>query len=206
MTRRSISVSILILLLASISAAQEPASATQAPAQTLVFNIEILEFNSDVAKEIERLAQDRARVERLAAEGKMRPVADLVVRTRSGEGATVRAGQRVPVHASSLQNTPQVQYENTGLSVTITPTLTTGNQVLAALSLELTAVDRSTGTLTPAFVSRSSQHRIRMKLNERVILVSLVQQGSLLPGTPDSRASESAYGNFVVLLSARMID
>lgn len=206
MTRRSFSVSIVILLFASISAAQEPAASAQAAAQTLVFSVEVLEFSPDLAKDLERLAQDRARIERLTAEGKLRPVADLVIRTRSGESATVRVGQRIPVQTSSLQNVPQVQYENTGLSVAISPTLTSGNQVLAALNLELTAVDRSTGNLTPAFVSRSFQDRIRMKLNERIILVSVVQQGSLMGDKPNSQSSETAYGNFVVLLSARVLD
>ncbi len=206
MTRRSFSVSILILLFASMSAAQEPASSTQASTQTLVFNVEVLEFSADLAKDLERLAQDRARIERLIAEGKLRPVADLVIRTRSGESATVRVGQRIPVHTSSLPSTPQVHYENTGLSVVLTPTLTPNNQILAALNLELTAVDRSTGNLTPAFISRSFQDRIRMKLNERIILVSVVQQGSLMAGNPDSQSSGSAGGNFVVLLSARMLD
>lgn len=206
MTRRSLGLCVVILLLASNSAAQEPVSSSQASAQTLVFNIEVLEFSAELAKDIERLAQDRARLERLTAEGKLRPVADLMIRTRSGEGSTARVGQRVPIQTSSLQNTPQVQYENTGLSVAITPTLAPNNQILAALNLELTAVDRSTGTFTPAFVSRSLQDRVRLRLNERVVLLSVVQQGSLLPSRPDRQTSDSAYGNFLVLLSVKMPD
>jgi type II secretory pathway component GspD/PulD (secretin) len=51
---------------------------------------------------LESLAKDKARLDSLIAEGKARPVASLQMRTRSGEAASARVGQRVPIQTGTL--------------------------------------------------------------------------------------------------------
>jgi type II secretory pathway component HofQ len=197
-------VPISTLLIASVAAGQTPAGAAQGTARTLVFNLEVLEFSTDLAREIERLAQDRGRIDRLTAEGKVRPVSEIQVRTKSGESASIHTGQRIPIQTASVQGVPQVQYENTGLNLDITPTLTPDDRIAANLKIDLSSVARMAPNST--FFQRSFSTRVSMKPNERVILLSVVQQGGLWPSSSNATTSDSAYGNYLVLLTAKVLD
>jgi type II secretory pathway component GspD/PulD (secretin) len=194
---------ILCLIGSNSVSAQEPASSSQQ--KTLVFNFEVLEFSKDLAREIDRLAQDRGRIDKLTAEGKIRPISSVQLRTRPGESASARVGQRVPLQVSS-QPQSQVQYENTGLNIDITPNLMADSAITAALKIELTAVARGGSTTTPAFLQRSLTDRVRMKPGESTVLLSVVQHGSLWPGLSEPQSSEAESSNFVVLLTARILD
>jgi len=190
----------LILLIASVVVAQTPTVSTQAR-RTLMFNVELLEFNADLAREIERAAQDRARLDRLTAEGRVRPMGEIQVRTRSGEPASVRMGQRIPIQTASAQ----VQYENTGMTLDITPELLPEERVLASMKLDLSTTANG-ATTTPYFSTRSFVSKLNLKPNERVVLLSVVQQGSLWPVTPGTPARDAAYGNYLLLISVRILD
>ncbi|HET9532196.1 MAG TPA: hypothetical protein VFQ92_17685 [Blastocatellia bacterium] len=206
MKRRFLNLFVLLLLLASIALAQAPAARDEAAAaRTLLFNVEILEFSAELGREIEKLAQDRARIDRLTSEGRVRPVADVLIRTRAGESARTRLGQRVPV-PSTTQNPQQVQYDNTGLNITISPNLLADNIILVGINIELSAMAKTAGSPHPIFFQRTFSENVRMKPGERIILLSAVQQGALWPGAAGSRSDDTGYGNFVVLLTARVLD
>ena len=204
MRRLFSTVPISMLLIASVAVGQNPAGVAQNDPKTIVFNLEVLEFSTDLAKEIERLAQDRARIDRLTAEGKVRPVSDVQVRTKPGESASIRMGQRVPVQFSAVQGPAQIQYENTGLTVELTPNLTVDGRITANLKIDMSAVAR-TGA-NPVFSQRSFTTRVSVRPNERVILLSVVQQGTLWPSSPNATAAVSSFGNYVLLLSAKLLD
>ena len=196
-------VPIFLLLLASVAVSQTPVGDTT---KTLVFNLELLEFSPDLLKDIEKLAQDRSRLDRLTADGKVRPMSDLQIRTRPGEPASIRMGQRVPTQiASSVQGIPQIQYENTGLSVDISPSLAPADRVLASLKVELSFLAKN-GTPNPTFCQRSYSSKVNLKPNEKALLFSIVQQGSLWPSVPNQPASDATYGNYVLLLTVRVVD
>ena len=203
MRRLFSTVPISMLLIASVAVGQTPAGVAQNDVKTIVFNLEVLEFSTDLAKEIERLAQDRARIDRLTAEGKMRPVSDIQVRTKPGEPVSMRVGQRIPVQGPG-QGVQQIQYENTGLTLDLTPNLTADGRISASLKLDFSSVARA--AVGPVFSQRSFVTKVNMKPNERVALLSAVQQGSLWLSSSNASAADSAYGNYVVLLSAKILD
>jgi type II secretory pathway component GspD/PulD (secretin) len=192
----------LIFLIAPSAPAQAAKESAQTTDTTIIFNIEILDFNPDLARELESLARERARIERLIADGKLRPLAALQVRTRSGETASIRSGQRIPVQtATSPQSPHQTQYENTGLNIEITPGLLSDDRIAVSLKIELSMVLKSASALNPAFIQWSFNDRVRVKPNETAMLISLAQRG---PSSASDQRNDS--GNFVVLLTARAPD
>ena len=199
------SVPVLLLLVVSVVAAQTPAGSSQARSRILVFKLEILEFNLDLARDIERTAQDSSRLERLTAESKVRPLGEIQVRTRSGEPARVSLGQRVPFNLSQPDRAPQIQYENTGISLDITPDLQEGDRVFASIKLDLTTTARGSSA-NPTFSQRSFVNKVSLKPNERAMLLSVVQQGGLWPGASNSTASDVVYGNYLLVISVRILD
>ena len=93
---------VLVCLLAASTSAQEPRPVTRPAERTIIIDISMVEVNLNRTEDLERLAKDKARLDSLIAEGKARPVASLQMRTRSGEMATARIGQRVPIQTGTL--------------------------------------------------------------------------------------------------------
>ena len=201
MKRLSWRVPISLLLLASVVVSQTPVR----DAKTLVFNLEVLEFSTDLVKDIERLAPDRGRMDRLSTEGKVRPLSDIQVRMRPGEPASIHMGQRAPAQVGPAgQGMPQIQYENSGLSLDITPSLS-DDRVVASLKIEL-SFQAKNGTPNPTFCQRSYSSKVSLKPNERAILLSIVQQGNLWPSASSATANDASYGNYLLLLTVRVLD
>lgn len=92
----------LVCLLAAQASAQEAKLTTRSVERTIVLDINMVEVNLNRTGDLEKLAKDKARLDSLIAEGKARPVASLQMRTRSGEAATARIGQRVPIQTGTL--------------------------------------------------------------------------------------------------------
>src|SRR5215216_6687100 len=92
----------LVCLLAASASAQEPRPVTQPVERTIVLDISMVEVSLNRTEDLEMIAKDKARLDRLISEGKARPVASLQIRTRSREQATARIGQRVPIQTSTL--------------------------------------------------------------------------------------------------------
>ncbi|HEX8091275.1 MAG TPA: hypothetical protein VF762_20635, partial [Blastocatellia bacterium] len=95
-------VAVLVCLLAASASAQEARPVTRTVERTIVLDISMVEVNLNRTEDLERIAKDKARLDSLIAEGKARPIASLQMRTRSGEMATARIGQRVPIQTGSL--------------------------------------------------------------------------------------------------------
>src|SRR6476619_2625360 len=106
--KQALSVVGLVLLSAVVTAAQDSKQTSQTPARSVVLDIDVLDVNLDQRGEIERTVKDKRSLDRLIAEGKARPIAGIQVRARTGEQASARMGQRVPIQASTTaQGTPQ---------------------------------------------------------------------------------------------------
>jgi hypothetical protein len=198
----------LVFLLTLTAAAQEP-KISQPPGRAIVLDIDIIDLNPEQRGEFEKIIKDKRSIERFIAEGKARPIAGIQLRARSGGQATARMGQRVPVQASTTsQGTPQIQYENTGLNVTVEPRLTESDRIEIKLNLDLTAVVRNDNVLTPTFVQRTVSDVFNVRPGEPAFVVSVTQYEGLLPSLPrtGSRPGDYGGGNFVIVLTARIVD
>lgn len=199
----------IVLLSAAVTAAQEPKQSSQSLARTVVLDIDVLEVSVDQRGEIEKIVKDKRSLDRMIAEGKVRPIAGIQVRARTGEQASARMGQRVPIQASTTaQGTPQIQYENTGLNVDVEPRMAESDRIAIKLKIELTAVVRNENILAPTFVQRTFNDIVNVRPGEPVVLVSVTQHEGLLPASqkPGSKPAEQAGGNFVIVLTARLLD
>jgi len=199
----------LVFFLTVAASAQEPKQTSQSPARTVVIDIDVIDVNLDQRSEIEKIINDKRSLERLVVDGKARPIAGIQVRARSGEQATARIGQRVPVQASTTtQGTAQIQYENTGLNVDVQPRILESRRLEIKLHLELTAVVRNENPLAPTFVQRAISDVVSVLAGEPVLLLNVTQHEGLLPPAPNTRSRPGAQvgGDFVVVLNARILD
>jgi len=207
--KQALSVVGLVLFSAVVTAAQDLKQTSQTPARSVVLDIDVLDVNLDQRGEIERTVKDRRSLDRLIAEGKARPIAGIQVRARTGEQASARMGQRVPIQASTTaQGTPQIQYENTGLNVDVEPRMVDTDRLAIKLKIELTAVVRNENILAPTFVQRTVNDFVHVRPGESVVLVSVTQHEGLLPPSSKSasKPGEQGGGNFVIVLTARLMD
>ncbi len=198
---------ILSWLAASASYAQDPALSDQAIWRTIVIDISVIDFNHDAIEDVERGLKDRARLNKLIAEKKARSVMEIQVRARSKESSSARVGQRVPIQSStSPQGMPQIQYENTGLNVDVSPVLLSGDQIEIKLRIELSGAMRGAGSLSPVFFQRTFSDNVLVKQGETSVLLSVIQHELLWPSSPAAPNVEGSQGNFAVLLTARIAD
>lgn len=198
----------LVFLLVLTAAAQEGKQTSQPSARTIVLDIDIIDLNPEQRGEFEKILRDKRSLDRMIADGKARPIAGIQLRARSGGQATARMGQRVPVQASTTaQGTPQIQYENTGLNVNVEPRIE-GDWITIKLSMDLTAVVRNENVLTPTFVQRTVSDFVHVRPGEPALLVSVTQYEGLLPSLPRTGSKPGDYGggNFVIVLTARLVD
>ena len=193
---------ILLMSMSSVTYAQGPdAAAAQGGDVSLSFDIEVLDFNTDLGPEISRLVLDKARLDRMIAERRIRQVASLQVRAKSGESAAIQVGQRVPVLGPQTpQGTRQTQLDNTSLTVNISPVFF-DNRIQVSLRVEFSGVTRSEGTGEPGSIQRTFSNKVRLKPNERAVLLGVVQQSGLWPAPTDI-----SHGNLVIILTGRVID
>lgn len=201
MYRRSLNAAAALFLVVLTTFAQQPVAAQQPSTQSFVFNLEIFEFNGDLAREIERLSMDRPRLERMIADGKVRPIADLLMRTRSGETGTVRAGQRFPI-----QSGPGVQYENTGTNVDLNATLLADGKISVGIKIEMTSVARGALPQYPVFTIRTLSDRVQVKPNERAVVTSFAQHDPMPPGSSSSQSLETPSRNLLVVITPRLVE
>ncbi|HSB07983.1 MAG TPA: hypothetical protein VLM38_00615 [Blastocatellia bacterium] len=199
----------LVFLLAVTASAQEPNRPAQPPARTIVMDIDVIDVNLDQAGDLEKIVKDKRLFDRLMADGKGRPIAGIQVRGLSGEATSARMGQRVPVQTSTTtQGTQQLQYENTGLNVDVTPRLLDAERIIIKLRIELSAVVRNENILAPTFIQRTMSDVVTVRPGETSLLLSVTQHEGLLPALPKtgSRPGDSSPGNFVIVLNARLAD
>ncbi len=223
--KRLLSIMTVVVCLCAAASAQDQKNTSQSSERTVIMDLSVVEVSADRIDEIEKIVKEKGRLDSLIAQGKARPTASVQLRARSGERATTRVGQRVPVQIATLPGwprgaqrdsdqahlvaaaAPMVQYENTGLSVNALPKILQGGYIEVNLNLEMTALDQSTGTLTPTFVQRSLTDLVRVRDGETAILLGVVQHAAFWPtASQGSPPADQSRGSFVVLLTARLVD
>ena len=193
----------VVCLLAGIAIAQgqEPS----AP-DSISLEIKVIDISADRLETLETAVKDQASLNRLIAEGKVRPVSTVQVHTRPGDSVVTHVGQRIPVTTSTGTPAPQFEYQNTGLRINARPSVIKGDQITVKIELELTALDISTGRFTPSFSHTSLAETVKMKSGETVILLGIIQHDSQRPGATRAAqaTAEQPHGSFAILLTARL--
>ena len=213
-----------ICLVSSLTIAAQGQQRTEGKVQAFVLEVNIVEVTELQRDDIEKIEKSVEQLTRLTSEGKAKLVASLRVRTRAGEGFSARIGQRIPIQTGGLPayrpadgsgpgaaNSPQVavpqlQYENTGLSVDGNSVAVGDGMLDIKFKLEMSGLDRSTGRLTPTFIQRTLSDVIRMKEGETAIPMGLIQQEP--PWAPPGQGSSSANpakGGFIILLTTKPV-
>lgn len=203
-----VTVVVCLFTLAAMAYGQQPSGRN-----SIVLDIHVIDVSADRIEGLEDAVKDKAGLDRLISEGKARPVASARMRAGSGEPATAHVGQRIPVQTVTVPIAagvfkPEFQYENTGFSIEAHPRVIDGDQIAVRIKLDLTALDTSTGRVTPAFIQRSVTDNVQLRSGEMIILLGVVQHESLWPGSiqTDTTQASSPRGNFVVLLAARLVN
>jgi general secretion pathway protein D len=131
--------------------------------------------------------------------GKGKLLASTQVHVLDNEQNAVRIGQRVPIQTASIPSyysptvpgsttpgqtpgvnnvfatgIPQIQYENVGLNIDLTPNVYE-DEVQMKMKIEATSVDGSTGTLTPTFNQRTMQSIARVKDGQTTLVAGVSQ-------------------------------
>ncbi|HJQ26420.1 MAG TPA: hypothetical protein VKA60_21075 [Blastocatellia bacterium] len=215
---------LLMLCVLALAINAQEKTPTRSAERTVILDLRMAEINSTRAEDLERIAREKNRLEAMIAEGSAQPVATLQMRMRPNEQNRVSIGQRVPVQAATLPvitahpggqspqpgfGVPQINYEFGGLTVKALPRLLAGDQIEVSLELEMTGVDRSTGNFTPTFTQRTMHETVLLRQNEPALLMGLIQDVMLAPAISRSSNTQPVSqprGNFVVLVSARLID
>jgi hypothetical protein len=193
----------LMFLLVISAAAQDPRQTSQLPPRTILLDIDVLDVTTEHRADIERTIKDKRTFDRLVADGKIHLIAGVQIRTRSGEQASSRSGQRVPIQtATTAQSAAQMQYENTGLSVDVSPKLIDTDRISISLKIDLNAVVKNENSLSPAFLQRTISDVVNIRNGETAIIVSVSQQEGLIqPNKPKDQAE-----SFVIAMTARLLD
>ena len=167
----------------------------------IVLEVNVVETSGYKSEEIDKI-EKRDQLSRLIAEGKLKVIASLQMRTRVGESFNATAGQHIPIQRATLPfyrqtegttpdrrdtsrsqvfqgiaaGIPQIEYRSPGLTVVGNSTKAADNLLDLNLKVELSGVDRSTGSLTPSFTQLSCAGAIRMKESETAVLMNAIQQ------------------------------
>ena len=229
MSRRLLTVMFLVCCALSITAAAQGQGKSSTGARTIVLEVSIVATEGSQVNAIAAAKASREAISRLIADGKANLIANLQVRTRTGESFSARAGQRIPIQTATapafrtnersptdsrepLQSqavsigVPRIEYENTGLFVEGIAIQADDGLLEIKLKIELIGVDQSTGRLTPTLTQRTLTDVVKMKDNETAMLMGLVQPAAGRPLTLEeiaSGASKPTTGAIVVLLTTK---
>lgn len=197
----------------------------------IVLEINIVETTGAKPDEIDKIEKVQDQLHRLISQGKMRVIASLQVRTRTGESFSARVGQRIPIQTATLPvfqpiertapdrreqvqsrgatsvGIPQIKYESPGLTVEGSSTQAGEGLLDLRLKLEMSGLDRSSGRLTPTFTQLTCNNVLRMKESETAVLMGVTQpeSGHLSIEQIASGTTALARGSFIVLLTTRPV-
>lgn len=226
MSRRLTAVVLSVCAIVSIAPSTKSQARSATRIKGIVLEISIIEMTGAPAEAIENMEKTKDQLGRLVNEGKARLVTNLQVRTRPGESFNARIGQRVPVQTGTLAAfqandrirepaqpqraslaVPQIAYENTGLILEGSLSAASDGLVDIRFNLEVTGLDRSTGSLTPTFTQRTLTDAVRMKISDTAVLMGLTQPEpptltDIASGTGATRLSR---GSFMVLLTTKPV-
>ena len=200
MSRHLFAFILTVCCLASSGSAQTRRQAANTN-RGIVLEINVVETRGAKPEEIDKI-EKRDQLNRLIAERKLRVIASLQMRTRVGESFNATAGQQIPVQTATLPlyrqtegstpdrrdprssqvfqgisaGIPQIEYRSPGLTVEGSSAKAADNLLDLNLKVELSGVDRTTGSLTPSFTQLSCAGAIRMKESETAVLMNAIQQ------------------------------
>lgn len=230
MSRRLLTVLFFVCCVLSITVSARGQGKSSTGARAIMIEVSIVDTDGSRVNGFATTKAVKEEISRLIADGKANLIASLQVRTRTGESFSAKAGQRIPIQTSTaalrtnersstdsreLQQSqgtpialPRIEYENTGLVVEGIAISADDALLDIRLKVELTGVDQSTGRLTPTFTQRTFTDMVKMKDNETVMLMGLVQPTGGRPLTIEqiaSGASKPATGAIVVLLTTKPV-
>ena len=206
-------VALFICLTYNSGLGQSPGQPSQIASRTVVIDLNFIDVRADVAASLERSVRDASSIARLVTEGKAKSILSLQMRSKSGEQASVRIGNRIPIQTGMAQAVPQISYENTGGNVDAGPEII-GEQIQIKLKVDISYVTRSQATAPPLFLQRSLSQVVRVRPGETVILTNAIEHEPLWPeaapgsGPAPSSAREPApaSGNFAAVVTARIVE
>lgn len=156
----------------------------------------------------------------------------LTLRARHGQAATMHIGDRVPVIFVSFSSiffsqqqqllmqqglfrnpVPAVQYQDTGVRVTVTPQVHSGREVSLKLEFEIILPTGSTFNDVPVFSERTLQQTLRLKEGETAVLSGILsgRETRQLEGTPGlypvlgNRSRQNEETELVLLVTPRLL-
>jgi hypothetical protein len=196
--------------------------------QPVVLEIQIIELTGAQPDKLENTEGEA--LNRLLQQGKARITASLRVRTLTGEDFSVRVGERVPIQTSMLPTfrpsgphaapgsgepaqpqfsagIPQITYENTALNVQGRAIAAPDGMLDVILKIEMSGLDRGSGSLTPTFTQRSLSDVVRMKESDTAMIMGLTQEGasSSAPARSEPGAVNLPRGSLIVLLTTKPV-
>ena len=118
-----------------------------------------------------------SRINLLASTGDAVILAEPKLSARSGGKAEFLAGGEIPVVTTGTLGSSNVEYKEFGIKLNIEPLVDDFDNILANISTEVSAVDRSNAVGDiPAFISRKTATQITMKNKETLVMSGLVDR------------------------------
>ena len=228
MTRRLLAVVLSACWISSVTVLAQNPGQVATRAQAITLELSIVDLTDAQPDQIDKMIRASEELRRLMSESKAKVVARLHMRTRLGEGFSARVGQRGPIQSAVLTfptteqmrrnngervesprfGFPQIEYETTGGLIVEGSTAAAGDDKFdIRLKIEITALDQSTGRLTPTIQLWTLSDIVRMKDGETAMVMGLIQQEPpwSLPAQNTPAGVSLSRSNFVVLVTAKSI-
>ena len=192
--------------------------------QAITLEVTIVELTGAQPDQIEKIERGGEDWRRLMSDSKAKILARLHLRTRLGENFSAKIGQQSPIQTAVLQTPdqarrnareqmpatvgfPQMTWEDTGLNVEGNAAQREDGKLDIRLKIEMSALDHSTGKLTPTIVRRTLNETVRMKEGDTAMVMGLILQEPpwFSPTEGATGAASPSSSSFVVLLTAKPI-
>jgi hypothetical protein len=188
-------------------------------------DIRVVEADADGAAELQRSGYDKKWLDDLFASGKASMIAELELQGAYNRTVTAHLGRRVPIQVGSLPvatradarnpaepapfgfGIPQIQYQDTGISISAAIGSPVNGKISISLDLKLNDVSSLTATLTPVLISKSISSTVSVGEGEMVPVLSVIEPSRVEQG--ESRAGRTPARpplRFMVLLTAHSVD
>ncbi|WP_343733861.1 type II secretion system secretin GspD [Acidovorax sp.] len=124
----------------------------------------------------------RATLNALAEKSQVRLLSSPSVLVLNNHNATIQVGQQQPIKSSTSVTTgnlvtESIQYKDTGVMLSVTPSVNAGGLITMDISQQVTDVgDRDTATGQRAFLTRQIQTRVAVRSGEPIVLGGLIRE------------------------------
>jgi hypothetical protein len=222
--KSSILISVALLVIAPVAARGQSESKPQ-PAwkQAVVMDIRVVEADADGAAELQRIGGDRKRLDDLFASGKASLISELELQGAYNRTVSAHLGRRVPIQVGSQPiartdsrsgepvnfgfGIPQIQYEDTGISVRAAVGSPVNGKISIGLDLKLNEVSSPTATLTPVLISKSIDSTVTVREGETVPVLSVMERSGVEMAEPrPGRTTARPPVRFIVFLTVHSVD